>query len=817
MRIRELLIEVFAAMMGNKMRITLTGFSIGWGIFILIVLISSGRGLLNGMNLNFKVFNVGMVTVTPRQTSLPFEGRSRGRTIRLYEEDAIDLKEQFGDTIAKAIPVVSHAVLANNGKEYVNTVVDGYAPGYAIAPNTRIVDGRDINDLDMREQRKVCVIPKLLRNMFFRNDTTAAVGQQLLINGISFQVIGVYEPLLLINTTRAIIAPLSTVKKIWRPDGELSRLYLQTALLNTEDLNRRFNDHVTARLAARKDFAPTDKHAVNIFNLYDLPVLLSTIMAGLTIFVVVVGLATLVSGIVGVSNIMLISVKERTREIGIRRAVGAKAHQIVSLVLTESVVIAVTFGYAGMIVAIGLMEFIAWIVERTGNGNIFSNPTIAVIHALAITLIMVVAGLTAGYVPARQAAGIKLTTAMDTGNNQMGRRLITAFGVFWGILLLTLLLGVSNGLDKGIVSKVKTLPPNEMFMMPMETSIPYKGFGRGRMWKLNADDEQLIRRHYGRRLTSYSAVCFAGYQNIIRGDQNYQYQVTGVGPQFMNGVPQRVIAGRFINDLDIRGHRKVCVIGEYVSDMLFASHEEAVGSTIEVNGIPLAVVGVTHCTNRHVNIGIDVSGSVFMPLSTEQVVYDRGDEVDMSIVIMDDAFPMKQQKEQLARVIKENHSIHPDDELAIRAPTVTEETAMYNNLLVGSHILIWIVGLGTLMAGLIGITNIMLVSVRERTQEIGIRRAIGARPRDIMKDIMTESLALTIGAGLAGLCVSMWLLHAVDSMLPKGDDTLFQGLSIPFWTAVAALLILVAGGLLAGWMPVSRALAIKPIEALRDE
>ena len=341
---RELLGEVFAAMKGNRIRIALTGFSIGWGIFILIVLISSGRGLINGMNYNFRAYNIGVVTVTPGQTSQPFEGRSQGRTVHLHEEDAEALQQLFGDTVAKAIPVVSHAVQANCGEEYVNTVVDGYAPGYAVAPNIRIVAGRDINDLDMMQQRKVCVIPKMLRNMFFKNDTTAAVGQKLLLNGISFQVIGVYEPLLSINTTRAIVAPLNTVKRIWRPDGELSRLFLQTALLTTADLNRQFNDHVIGHLAARKDFAPTDKKAIKIDNIYERPVLISNIIRVLVIFVAVVGLATLMSGMVGVSNIMLISVKERTREIGIRRAIGAKTRQIVALVLAESVVISVVFG-----------------------------------------------------------------------------------------------------------------------------------------------------------------------------------------------------------------------------------------------------------------------------------------------------------------------------------------------------------------------------------------------------------------------------------------------------------------------------------------
>ena len=430
---------------------------------------------------------------------------------------------------------------------------------------------------------------------------------------------------------------------------------------------------------------------------------------------------------------------------------------------------------------------------------------------------MVVVGLIAGYVPAKQAAGIRLTVAMEPGGSQTRRRLMTAFGVFWGILLLTLLVGTGTGLDNGIVSKVKSLSPNEAFIHVQETSIPYRGFGRGRKWLLNSHDEELIRGRFGQMVKAYSPVNYAGYQNVVRDDQSHPFLVSGVDPQFVSLIPQRVTTGRFINDIDMLEHRKVCVIGEHVAEVLFNSPEEAIGSNISVNGMALTVVGITHCTNRHILIGIDLSESVLMPLPTEQTAYGRGDEIDYCSITMDDAFPMEQQKGQIVALIKENHFIHPDDELAITAPTVSEESAMYNNAITGVNILIWIVGLGTLMAGLIGITNIMLVSVRERTREIGIRRAVGATPRHIIKEIMLESLVLTLGAGLLGLCVGVWLLHGVDNMLPQSDDTVISRLHMPFWKAIISLLILVAGGLLAGWIPARRAIAIKPIEALREE
>jgi putative ABC transport system permease protein len=206
-----------------------------------------------------------------------------------------------------------------------------------------------------------------------------------------------------------------------------------------------------------------------------------------------------------------------------------------------------------------------------------------------------------------------------------------------------------------------------------------------------------------------------------------------------------------------------------------------------------------------------------MPLPTQQAAYGRGDDIDLCSVIMDDAFPMKQQKEQIIALVKENHSIHPDDQLAVSVEIVSEIAEKYYNATTGTHILIWIVGLGTLMAGLIGITNIMLVTVKERTQEIGIRRAIGATPFSIIKEIMQECLMLTITAGLTGLCTAVWLLHVLEGMLPQGEDAVFTRPTISFWTAITALFLLIAGGLVAGLMPVRRALAIRPVEALREE
>ena len=395
------------------MRTALTGLAMSWGVFILIVLISSGNGILNGMNFNFRAYNFGMVTLTPRETSLPSGGRKPGWMVNLYESDCDWLKQTFGDTITKVIPVISNPVHVHRGKHHTNTAIDGYEPGYAPAPNVELVEGRDMNDLDLIQMRKVCLIPGLLKQALFPKDTASVVGHTLVINGVHFKIIGVYEPLLKENKTRKIVAPLTTVKQIFCPDGRLSYIYLQTDHLNTADLNQAFNKRIVTEMAQRKGFNPSDIRAVKIDNFFDLPVLITTIFSTLYMFVIVVGLATLISAIVGISNIMLISVNERTHEIGIRRALGAGDKQIVAMVMSESVAISAFFGYMGMVIGVFLMELIARIVEQTGNSNIFSNPTIGISNALVIMFIMVLAGVIAGYIPAKHAVNIGITDALS--------------------------------------------------------------------------------------------------------------------------------------------------------------------------------------------------------------------------------------------------------------------------------------------------------------------------------------------------------------------------------------------------------------------
>lgn len=400
---------------------------------------------------------------------------------------------------------------------------------------------------------------------------------------------------------------------------------------------------------------------------------------------------------------------------------------------------------------------------------------------------------------------------------QRWRSLMTAFGVFWGILMLTLLIGSGMGLNNGIAGRVKSLPSNCLFLIPQETSMAYQGLGRDRKWSMDNRDIDDLTTKLGQRLSYITSVNFADYQNVTRGRQTFQYQVAGVTSQFYGSLPQKLLEGRFINDIDVNEHRKVCVIGKHIADELYGE-ESPIGQNIDVNGTSLTVIGVIKNTNRQIDIGLDVTESVLMPLTTEQVTYGQGNRIDICMVILHDDSPVKNFEEQITGVIKRNHQIHPNDPTALMTVNLGEQIGMFINLFTGLNILIWIVGLGTLLAGLIGISNIMIVTVKERTQEIGVRRALGALPEVIIRQIMLESLTLTAIAGFAGLCLGIWLLSLLrDFMAEGGDNMTFTNPYVPFWTAIASLTILVIGGLFAGWMPARRALKIKAIDALREE
>lgn len=411
---RDFFTEVFTAMKSNRMRIALTGFSIGWGIFILIVLIGSGNGLVNGITSDFELMGNNVVELEPGETSVSFHGQQKGQTVRLYEEDGYRLQSLWGDTIQVVIPFINESFTIHHGAYTGKILAKGTTPGYDISTSTRIIEGRDINIRDIQERRKVCIIPAIIKKVLFQGVNGSVVGLHIELNEVDFEVIGVSETKVATLVNNSVICPISTLEAIFRPDRHLDALHLKVDHLNTVELNKAFNARMLRTLASMKSFAPTDARAVTINNYYEDPIWINNILSGISFFVVVIGLATLISGVVGISNIMMITVKERTRELGVRRAMGASRAQIVSLVLVESVIITVIFGYVGMFLGIGLTQLVSWGIDLLGSNGVFEHPTVDFTVVMGINIIMLIAGLLAGYAPAKRAIDIKLVEALNS-------------------------------------------------------------------------------------------------------------------------------------------------------------------------------------------------------------------------------------------------------------------------------------------------------------------------------------------------------------------------------------------------------------------
>lgn len=402
------------------------------------------------------------------------------------------------------------------------------------------------------------------------------------------------------------------------------------------------------------------------------------------------------------------------------------------------------------------------------------------------------------------------------------RTFFTAFGVFWGIFMLVIMLGSGTGLRNGVTSDFGDFATNSVFMWTRPTSIPYKGLPRARNYNFKNDDIDALKREipeieYLAPRTQGGG--FRGGNNVIRGSKSGAFSVMGDYPEWNLIDPVEINKGRFINYADLKEKRKIAVIGNKVYDVLFAPGEEAIGQYIQIQGIYFQVVGVFKPKNSGVNFGGDKEQSVFIPLTTFQRVYNWGDIIGWFAFTSKPGIAASEIEEKAAALLKRRHSVAPDDPQAIGSFNMEKQYKQMTGLFAGINGLIWIVGIGTLLAGVIGISNIMLVIVKERTKEIGIQRAIGAKPWNIISQIITESVFLTTFAGYVGLVIGVAVLEGVNYILSSAntESNMFKNPNIDFNMAVTALVILVISGAVAGLIPARKAVSIKPIDALRYE
>lgn len=409
--------------------------------------------------------------------------------------------------------------------------------------------------------------------------------------------------------------------------------------------------------------------------------------------------------------------------------------------------------------------------------------------------------------------------AETLGRNRL-RTGLTAFGVSWGIFLLVVLLGSGQGMQNGAKKGFGDMATNSFFLWSQRTSKPYKGLSQGRPIEMNLGDAEAIRRLPGVEVVAPRIQLggFRGGATVTRGGESRAFSVMGDYPEVFKVSPVDLISGRFLNALDLAERRKVVMIGNRVVDVFFEKGENALGKTIRLNGVEFQVIG-TFASRLPGDRGNEEAETLFIPFSTYQQAFNGAGEVGWFSVIAADDHNATAVLETTKAMLRERHKVAPDDLRAFGSFDLAAQFGKMRGLMIGINILMWVVGIGTLAAGAIGVSNIMTIVVKERTAEIGLRRAIGARPRHIISQVSLEAILLTVLAGGLGLMLGVALMEAIGFALESGGTPpqAFRQPGVTFGQAASSLAILVLAGLLAGIIPARRAVAVPPVEALRAE
>ncbi len=409
--------EILATIKKNKMRTFLTGFSVAWGIFMLMILLGSGNGLSNGVSENFMRDAINAMWLWSGKTSIPYQGLKEGRDIRLTNEDYGLIKDLKGIEYTSGRYYIGGNTFSY-GSEYGNYTAITCHPDLKEVESIEIVEGRFINQVDISQTRKSVVLGKDIYDALFKDKN--AIGEYIRVNNIPFKVVGICKEGGGTRHRNAYI-PVSTAQKVFNGSNRLHNFAL-TINANTIEESQAIETMVRETLARKHKFDATDESALGSYNKLEDVIQTMKIFQAIKIFIWIIGIGTLIAGIVGVSNIMLIIVKERTKEIGIRKTIGASPASVVGLILLESILITTIAGYIGLVLGTGLMETINFFVEKqyelsaatnSGNGEtIFRNPTVDLNVAATATFLLVIAGTIAGYIPAKRAARIKPIEAL---------------------------------------------------------------------------------------------------------------------------------------------------------------------------------------------------------------------------------------------------------------------------------------------------------------------------------------------------------------------------------------------------------------------
>ncbi len=400
------------------------------------------------------------------------------------------------------------------------------------------------------------------------------------------------------------------------------------------------------------------------------------------------------------------------------------------------------------------------------------------------------------------------------------RTFLASIGVAWGIMMLILMVGAGNGLENGVKADMLGRAQNSMFLWSMSTSRPYKGYKEGRWLEIDTDDVEFLRQNVPEISIVAPRNQLGGYQgsnNVAFENKTGAFNIYADYPEYIDIQPVSILAGRYINYSDIQSQRKTCVIGDQVRNILFGIGANPIGENIMINGISFKVVGVFGSLKTGED-AIEETQSIFIPFTTFQRAFNAGNIVGWLSFLSADGYTVDEMKEAVMTALKFRLSVHPDDQRAFGQWNMQERMEEIDLVFSAFDIIGFSMGFLVLIAGIIGIVNIMLITVKERTKEFGVRRSLGATPINIIFQVVKETLLLTLTAGCVGVILGVGLLELVNSLMSEmGDTGSFKNPSVSLNMVLYALLAMIISGAIASLLPAFRAVAVKPVDALRAD
>jgi len=846
--IKQALIDLKA----NRLRSVLTLFGIIWGIMAIMILLGWGFGFRDLMEVGFSKIGEDLIFFGPGHTSIGVGGYKAGRPI-VPEMSDIEAIKKLCPSVSDVNVQIGRYYSVKHQTESRQYNIRGVLPVAKSMNNWFVAQGRFISEEDVKNKRRFAFIGNNVKEQLFGLNASS-VGEKMKIRGVTFQVIGVavHKKLQMatINSRHddQVLVPLSTAQQLWGDGKSLDIVFAEPAEGYTSS---QATAEIRKIMAERHHYDPEDQEALMLFEFAFYEKMLGLLTLGLNILLGLIGVVTLFIGGVGVMNIMFVSVQERTREIGIRKAVGARKKDIRRQFLAESLFITTLGGLGGFLLGSALL----------GSINLLPLPPyIPLPHnsielSLIIVFVMIVTGVVSGYIPAKNAAEMQPVNALqyERGETVVGgkqpkalwisgtltgeligqafieirtsksRSFLTMFGIFWGIAAIIVLIGFGSGFQGFFKREFGKMGQKIVFVSGGRVKTKRGAFREGRRIRLTQKDIHALKT-FSREVEEALPEYDCRFQVVKVGNENRAVHTLGVVPGTLQMRNFTVAEGRFINQGDIEEKRRVCFLGATTEERLFGSREQYVtGAYVNIAGIRYRIIGTAQAKGFQLSINTSLDDEkILIPFTSALKDFSGRKFLSRILISPVDRDRYSQTEKEIRKKLAILHRFDPEDEDALSVFSMLEGMDFLRYIVIGLQVFLGGVGVMTLLIGAVGVMNIMFFIVTQRTREIGIRRAIGAFKKHIFQQLFTEALALTFLGGVIGFIIG-WGMNAGLSVLVeflRSQNTQLMMLFSPqnsLFTSCMTVFFMVVAGFFAGMTPALRAMRLNIVDSLRYE